>query len=150
MNNFFDPSTAEAIFQRIALLNANSKAQWGKMQVAQMLAHCQQPLKIALGEVRGRRTLIGILFGGYARRTFVEKATPFKKDLPTDKNFLVSDSRVFQDEQERLMHYLRRFLAAGPEGMNPDPHPFFGKMTGYDWGVLTWKHLDHHLRQFGV
>ena len=150
MNNFFDPSTAAHIFERIEQLQSDTAAQWGKMNVAQMLTHCQQPLKLALGEVRGKRTLISLLFGGYARKSFVERDAPFKKNLPTDKNFIVADARVFQEEREKLVAYLQRFLAAGPDGMNPEPHPFFGKMTGKNWGVLTWKHLDHHLRQFGV
>lgn len=30
------------------------------------------------------------------------------------------------------------------------PSRVFGRISGRSWGVLQHKHLDHHLRQFGV
>lgn len=119
------------------------------MTVSQMLAHCQAPIRIATGEQSLKRILVGILFGGIARRQLV-KPEPFKKGLPTAKEFIVSDVRDFEKEKALLITSIERFTQKGPQGLTEDPHPFFGRMTETEWDILQWKHLDHHLRQFGV
>ena len=71
MKSLFNKAENDAIINRINQLNNNSTAVWGKMDAAQMLAHCQVPLKVAFGEVKLKRGLIGILFGGLAKRKMV-------------------------------------------------------------------------------
>ena len=75
---------------------------------------------------------------------------PFKKNLPTDKSFIVVDRRDFNKEKERLIGVISNFSAVGTEAMNNRKHPFFGKLTATEWSTSMLKHLDHHLRQFGV
>lgn len=145
----FDAAAARAVLQRIHGLRPDSPAQWGKMRVAQMLAHCQVPLRVALGELVLRRGLIGLLFGRLAKRSLLAKE-PFKRDMPTAPQFRVTDERDFAIEKANLIALVQRFQAGGPAGLTKKPHPFFGAMTSEEWDALQWKHLDHHLRQFGA
>ena len=64
--------------------------------------------------------------------------------------FVIPEERNLEVEKARLDGLVKRFAEAGPAGLNPEPHPFFGKMTVEEWGVLSYQHLDHRLRQFGV
>ena len=149
MQNLFQPESATGIVMRIARLKPIDKAEWGKMNVAQMLAHCKAPLEVALGDRNLKHSLIGWLFGKIAKKQML-KDKPFKQNMPTAPSFVVKDKRSFADEQDQLLTLIRRFSEADPESIVARVHPFFGKMSINEWGVLQWKHLDHHLRQFGV
>ena len=150
MKSIFKTSDNTEITNRIGRLAANSKPQWGKMAVDQMLVHAQRPLQVALGELKLKRTLVGILFGSMARKKLARGEETFSKNLPTDKNFVVADHRSVDEGKKNLVALVRKFAQVGPEGITKEPHPFFGKMTTQEWDTLMWKHLDHHLRQFGV
>ena len=50
--NTFDPKTTEEIFKRLEKLNYMSKPQWGKMNVAQMLAHLNVTYDLAYNRVQ--------------------------------------------------------------------------------------------------
>ena len=149
MSSLFNQSQANQIIERINQLSADTKAQWGKMSVTQMLAHSQPPLKVATGDLKLKRGLIGFLFGGIAKKQLLADH-PFKKNLPTSKEFLVKDHREFEVEKQKLISLINEFQQKGKPGLSKDPHPFFGKLTPDEWDLLQWKHLDHHLRQFGV
>ena len=141
------PGNAAAI-QRIEALSADASPQWGKMTCPQMLAHCQKPLQVAAGELRLKRRLIGRLLGGWAKKKFVVGDAPFDLNSPTDPEFRIRDERDFERERARLIELVKRY---GEHGVvTPDPHPFFGPMSATEWDRLLSKHLDHHLRQFGV
>lgn len=139
----------DEILARIASLRANSPRQWGKMDAAQMLAHCQAPLRVATGEQTIRRGLVGVLFGGMAKRKLAGPE-PFGKNLPTEKSFRVTDAREFARERDALVGLVRSFGERGAAGLTKEPHPFFGKLATSEWETLMWKHLDHHLRQFSA
>jgi hypothetical protein len=144
---FHPPDTAEMV-QRIRQLGPGSKPLWGKMDAAQMLAHCQAPLRVATGDLKLRRGLLGILFGKLAKKRMAGP-DPLKRGLPTAPEFRVSDARDFTAEQRKLVDLVQRFAQRGPEGLPKEPHPFFGPLTSEEWQILQWKHLDHHLQQFG-
>ena len=149
MQSLFDTKTNEEIINRINALTVDSKNEWGKMNVSQMLRHSQQPLLVAFGDKKLKRGLMGILFGNMAKKAFL-KPGDLKKNLPTDPSFLVKDQKEFEEEKQKLIELVKRFAASGPGGISKDPHPFFGKLTVDEWDTLQIKHLDHHLRQFGV
>jgi hypothetical protein len=150
MNSLFNTSDNTAIIDRINRLSANSKVQWGKMSVGQMLAHAQRPLKVAFGELKLKRTFVGILFGNMAKKKLARGEEPFSKNLPTDKNFVVTDQHDVDVEKKNLVGLVQKFAQLSPNGITKEPHPFFGVMTTQEWDTLMWKHLDHHLKQFGV
>lgn len=149
MQNLFQPESATGIVIRVARLKPAAKAIWGKMNASQMLAHCKAPLEVALGDRHVKPSIVGLLFGRLAKRRLL-KDKPFPQNLPTEKTFVVKDERNFSDEQDQLLTLIRRFSEEDPLNIANRVHPFFGKMTIEEWGLLQWKHLDHHLRQFGV
>jgi hypothetical protein len=104
---------------------------------------------MATGELTLKRALIGFLFGRLAKRKLTSPA-PFGRNLPTAREFRVRDAGEFGSEREKLLELVQRFSARGPAGVPKEPHPFFGPLTAAEWDTLQWKHLDHHLRQFGA
>ena len=149
MQSMFNPSDNKQLLDRFNKLAPGAKPQWGKMDAAQMLAHAKTTLNVAFGELELKRSLMGILIGGIAKKQFVG-GKPFPRNSPTDKHFLITGQRNFDDERNALVALIQRFAQVGPNALTKKPHPFFGKMTPEEWDTLTWKHLDHHLQQFGV
>lgn len=149
MKNLFDSEVTNEVAGRINKLTPGTKALWGKMTVAQMLTHVQSPLEVALGEKKLKGGLLAFLFGRIGKKQLV-KDEPFKKNLPTAPGFIVKDERNFDKEKNTLLDLLRRFSKSDPGEIASRPHPFFGKLTADEWNLLQMKHLDHHLRQFGV
>jgi hypothetical protein len=148
MPGVFRPEDRNDLISRIQKLTPNSKPLWGKMSVAEMLAHCQRPILVSLGEMKLKQGLIGLLFGRMAKKQMMSPK-PFKKNLPTVSEFKAVQNDGFDAEKTRLIHLIERF-SGGPSVLTREPHPFFGRMTTEEWDVLQWKHLDHHLTQFGV
>jgi len=75
---------------------------------------------------------------------------PLRRNSPTVKGLVIQDDRDLAKERARLYGMIDRFVAAGPKGCTTHPHSFFGRLTAEEWAILMYKHLDHHLRQFGV
>jgi hypothetical protein len=150
MKNLFNPEDIAALNARISQLRPNSERQWGKMSVAQALAHCSIGMQIATGELRPPRKLIGRILGPLIKPKVVQDDEPMRRNSPTIPALIVPNQPDFAAEQARLTHLLDQFFAAGPRGCTSHPHAFFGIMTPKEWAILTYKHIDHHLRQFGV
>ena len=100
MENLFTPVSNQQMVDRITALPPDTKALWGKMTVAQMLAHCQEPLYVALGEKHLKGGIMAFLFGKIAKRQLV-KDTPFKRNLPTAPGFIVKTEKNFSEELSR-------------------------------------------------
>ena len=150
MKNLFAATDAEEIKSRIGLLKRNSEHLWGNMNVAQALAHCCLGMQMASGDLRPPRVLIGRILGPMVKRKVVADDEPMHRNSPTAKQLIVSNEPDFATEQARLIELVTQFAAAGPQNCTTHPHAFFGSMTPDEWAILTYKHLDHHLRQFGV
>ncbi len=144
----FNPDTNAAMVERILSLPPDARPLWGKMSVAQMLAHCQRPILHAFGRISLKRSLLGILFGRIAKRRLF-RPVPFPHNLPTDPHFVASHDPAFEAERSQLIELVRLFLSPGREGLSSESHPFFGPMTYDEMEWLQRHHLDHHLRQFG-
>jgi len=149
MKNLFEVEVMEEILRRINKLEPSSERQWGKMEVAQMLAHCTSSLRLANGERKPKRMLLGILIGSFFKSTYYDDK-PFKKNAPTTKESTIIDKREFYKEKEILINKIVQFVEGGMEKCTKHPHPFFGFYTPEQWGIGIYKHLDHHLRQFNV
>jgi len=146
IKNLFEPSVKEEIVSRINNLKPATQRKWGRMDVAQMLAHVQQPLRVAYGEHTPKGNfLIRTLSIFFKSSLYNEK--PYAKNLPTDKTFKIADPRDFIKEKESLVEMVNNFA---PEKLTTKPHPVFGALTQEQWSKSQWKHLDHHLQQFGV
>jgi len=150
MESLFTKETSQKYIDRIHLLTPQTQSQWGKMNVSQMLAHCQAPLNVASGElVLKINPVVKFLFGKSAKKQLVNDPE-FKRNLPTFSEAKIFNQRIFEQEQSRLVNLIDDFQTKGPKGLTTNAHPFFGDMTVGDWDLLQLKHLDHHLRQFGV
>jgi len=149
MKNLFEPDATEEVISRIDKLQANSPRQWGKMDVAQMMAHCSAAMDMASGQINPPRTLIGRLLGAMVKPIYTNEK-PFSRNNPTDKKLVVSDQRDFLGEQQQLKVKVRQFHEGGEGQCTRDPHPFFGALTPQEWSRGMYKHPDHHLRQFGA
>ena len=148
MKNLLHKATTDEILNRIDQVKADTIPLWGKMNAGQMMAHCQAPIKVAFGEAKLSGGFIGKLLGPWIKRVVLSDK-PFKKGLPTHKSFLVTDERNFEEERGRLKEQVLKFFSYN-EKIGKHPHPFFGRMTCDEWGTSMYKHLDHHLKQFGV
>ena len=149
MKNLFDKDTHTEIMQRINSLNTASQRQWGKMNVAQMLAHCKEAFKVPLSDKKMPRMLLGLLVGWMIKSKLYNES-PWKQNLPTAPNFIIKDERDFEKEKQELSGLIDQFYYGGPENVGRYPHPMFGSFTKEQWGKAMYKHLDHHLTQFGA
>jgi len=150
MKNLYDPNDLEALKARIARLQPDSARQWGTMTVAQALAHCSLGVQTATGELRPQRKLIGRILGPLVKPKVVGDDQPMRRNSPTMEEIIVRNQPDFATEQARLIEALNQFSAAGPQGCTSHPHAFFGPLTPGEWAIVMYKHIDHHLRQFGV
>ena len=149
MNDLFQREAVDEVISRIDRLQPASQRQWGKMDVAQMMAHCSAALDMASGRLNPPRMFIGRLLGPLVKPIYTNEK-PFSRNNPTDKKLVVTDPRDFLREQERLKACLREFHERGEGKCTRHPHPFFGSLSPQDWARGMYKHLDHHLRQFGA
>jgi uncharacterized protein DUF1569 len=150
MKNLFEAATVKEVKERIARLRPDSERLWGKMKPAQAVAHCAAGLEWAVGDTVPPRMLLGRIIGRMVKPMLLRNEEPMRRNSPTVKSLVVDNERDLRTEQERLCGLIDRFAAAGPEGCTTHPHSFFGRLTPEEWATLMYKHLDHHLRQFGV
>jgi hypothetical protein len=147
MKSFFDAPTQLELLRRLDALVPEAPARWGRMAAPQMLAHCHEGLRMGQGDLKIGWTFPA-LFGWTLKRLAYDDR-PFPEGAPTARELKVGDPRDFELEKARL---LAQFIKVGtkPSAIVQHRHPFFGKLTGDQWGMLMFKHLDHHFRQFGI
>lgn len=148
VKSLFDQVAYEKIIERLNQLNAHSPRQWGKMTAAQMLTHCKEAYKVPLTSKKLKRHPLSFI--GWMFRSQLYNDKPYRQNLPTAPNFIVKDERDFEKEKTEMLSIVKAFHEKGAAGIGDKVHPMFGKLTADQWGKSMWKHLDHHLRQFGV
>ena len=131
MKNLFEPTLVEDVKRRIMRLHPESERRWGKMPLAVVLAHCTSGLQMAMG-------------------TGDDK--PIRRNSPSAPELFKADSIQCEFERERmqLIKAIESFVSTGAVCCSQHPHPFFGPLKPQQWAILMYKHVDHHLRQFGV
>ncbi|WP_298514415.1 DUF1569 domain-containing protein [uncultured Kordia sp.] len=151
MKSLFDESAHEEIQQRIESLTVESSPSWGKMSVAQMCTHCQKPLEVAMGSLKlsGKKPgfMKRLVFKIYKPLMYNDKA--WSQNLPTVRDFIISDERELTAEKGKLAALVTSFHGH-KEAKEWPLHPMFGKFTHEQWGKMQYKHLHHHLSQFGA
>ena len=149
MKSLFEPEAVSEIMHRLDALTPDAKREWGKMNVAQMLAHCSVTLDMAMGRNNPPQVLIGRLIGHFFKSQYSNDKL-FSRNTPTDASLVIAGEKDFSKERTHLKEQIEEFASGGEAGATKHPHPFFGKLTPEAWGKGMYKHLDHHLRQFGV
>lgn len=149
MKSIYVPGDRDFLLSRLASLQPGATRLWGKMTPAQMIAH----LVIAVDDAAGGRVFRQSLLGKVVTpliRSAVFGEKPFGKNSPTHPTYVVSRAADFEAERGRLVKLVERVAGEGPAVAEGRVHPFFGKLTGEQRGILIHKHVDHHLRQFGA
>ena len=144
--NIHDAQTYDALITRIEGLSPDAHPVWGKMNVAQMLSHCAEVLDVMNGKELKNTPFYIRLLGPMIKKA-VLRMGPYSKDSPTHPQYIKSGPEDFELQRTRLIASLGTLRAAGSHDVR---HPLFGKMTAEEVGWSAWKHLDHHLTQFGA
>ncbi|MEL6590720.1 MAG: DUF1569 domain-containing protein [Bacteroidota bacterium] len=147
--SLFDVTAYREVIQRIETLTHSSTPLWGKMDVAQMLSHCAAGMEMALGDRMYKQQFMGKLIAPFMKQAYYNDK-PFARNLPTHPSLKIVKQQDFDREAEQLKSLVKRFHQGGTEVCTKGPHPMFGHYTPHQWASGMYKHLDHHLRQFGV
>ncbi len=149
--SIFDEAKRRGIVERIDKLSLNNKALWGKMTAAEMLCHCSDGFKMALGE-REVADKSNFFLRNFAK-PLVLYVVPIPKGAPAanEINPHIDGTKPadFEADKQILLDYIEK-LCTVPENYAWAKHASFGQMNRREWGVLAYKHLDHHLKQFGI
>lgn len=149
MKNIFDPAVCTEVITRIESLKPTSAGLWGKMTVAQMLAHCCVSYEMVY-ENRPKPNFILKYFLKTFVKPYILNEKPFKKNERTANAFIIAEDKDFETEKDRLVSYIWQTQALGANYFDGKESISFGSLTKQEWNILFYKHLDHHLQQFGV
>jgi hypothetical protein len=138
----------QEILDRVSRLAPDSRPRWGKMSVGQVICHLTDNMRMVLGEIE-TRSKNKKLFQTFPVKKLVIYWLPWPKGVPTAPELLVTAPATFQADADRLRALVERF-AVEADGTEGRVHPLFGRLSAADWGVLQYRHFDHHLGQFGV
>jgi hypothetical protein len=147
MKTMFDETLRNDILRRVDRVGPASQRQWGKMNAEEMLGHLVASAKMAVGELHCESKKLPIRYPPL--RQLIVYWLPWPKSSPTAPELMVSNPGAIDDNKKELSRLLRVFADRANEKQWPE-HPAFGNLSRRGWGVLVWRHFDHHLRQFGV
>lgn len=148
--NIFQTSVAEEIISRINKLTPETKALWGKMNVAQMLAHCNVTYEMIYENKHPKPGAFLKVILKLMVKPIVTNEKPYKKSSQTAPAFIITDERIFNAEKARLIGFIKQVQAEGPDSFNGKESLSFGKLSTTEWNNMFFKHLNHHLSQFGA
>ena len=150
MKNIFDAKETNTVIDRINKLEPITKPLWGKMSADQMLAHCNVTYEMAFEDKHPKPNG----FTKFMLKLFVKNTVvgdkPYKKKGRTAPQFLITNARNFVEEKARLIDYLKKSQSLGENHFDGMESHSFGKLTKQEWNNMFYKHLNHHLNQFGV
>jgi hypothetical protein len=149
MKTIFERSAHDELLERLAKLEMDSERQWGKMKPSQMMEHVARALDMAMGKKPVKQMFVGKALSWLFRKEFLGEQ-PFQPNRPTGKYFIITDDPDFEATRAKLSELITEFHGLGESGTDGNIHGFFGPLTGKQWGETQYKHVDHHLRQFGV
>ncbi len=150
MENIFDEKVTAQIINRINNLQATTKPQWGKMSVGQMLAHCSVTYEMIYSDIHPKPNAVT----KFILKTFIKKMVvgekPFSRNGKTAPQFLITDHKSFDTEKNKLSAFITKTQKLGEDYFDNKESHSFGKLSKTEWNNMFYKHLDHHLTQFGV
>ncbi len=151
MKSIFDPSTINELKSRIDNLGPTATANWGKMNIYQMLRHCIENEFVLLKEQRYPTRFLGRIIGKRALKPILKNDKELKQNLPTHPQLKFEKVYTTIEHLKKLwINALEQYTTKSSADYNDFIHPFFGKMSKQEIDIFAYKHVDHHLRQFGV
>ncbi|HEX3229717.1 MAG TPA: DUF1569 domain-containing protein [Pyrinomonadaceae bacterium] len=148
MGSILNESDRTAICNRMRSLSASSTARWGRMNVTEMLQHLRLSARMTVGELEVASSNKRV-FQVFPLKHLILYVLPFPKGAPTAPELLPGAAAAFDEEHAAVLTLLERIGAGPREGAGP-AHPLFGRLSWPEWGAVTYKHVDHHLKQFGA
>ena len=149
MKDIFDQAVCNEVINRIQQLKPDTQPQWGKMNVAQMLAHCNVTYEMVFENKHPEPNfMVQLLLKMFVKKSVVSP-TPYKQNSKTAPAFIITDLKNFELERQRLVQYLKKVAQLGRGYFENKKSLSFGKLTANEWNNMFYKHLDHHLNQFG-
>lgn len=150
MKNIFKQEISAAVINRINSLTPQTAAKWGKMSVDQMLAHCIVTYEMVYDDIHPTPNA----FVKFILKTLVKNKVvgdkPFTKNGKTAPQFIIADAKDFEKEKTRLIDYITKTQQLGEAHFDGMESHSFGALTKDEWNNSFYKHLDHHLSQFGA
>jgi len=147
--NIFTAAVKDALIERINGITPETQPKWGKMNAAQMLAHCNVTYEMAFEDKHKKaKGLKKWILTKLVKNTVVSEK-PYKHNSTTAPQFLVSAQQDFEQQKERLIHYLNETVNLGEQHFDGKESNSFGNLSKAEWNNMFYKHLDHHLKQFG-
>lgn len=146
----FDALVAYDLVKRYQKITSDSKGKWGKMNSGQMLKHVADNAEMEFGDTYLKRRFIGRIIGRLVINQITKNDKPNDKNQPTHPKMVITGEVDFNKEKERVLKLVARLATVDSTEFEGRVHPFFGKMKSKEWSIWIYKHLDHHLRQFGV
>ena len=150
MKNIFSLDVTNDVISRIESLTPETQPNWGKMSVSQMLAHCNVTYKMAFSTSKKRPKFLTRLVLKFVVKPMVVSEKPFSKNGKTAPQFLVTDDKNFEEEKSKLIENIRKVQELGSDYFDGKKSITLGKLKSQEWNNMFYKHLDHHLTQFGV
>ncbi len=148
--NIFTKPVADGVIQRINNLTPTTQGQWGKMAVAQMLAHCCVTYEMLFENNHPKPNgFVKFMLKMFVKNPVVNE-TPYKKNSRTAPAFLITDTKDFEAEKKRLINYIKKTQELGEAHFDNKESHSFGNLSKTEWNNMFYKHIDHHLTQFGV
>jgi hypothetical protein len=147
MKSLWEADARSELLDRLSRLTPAHRAKWGRLNAEQMLVHLADSMRMALGELKAKSRKMPLRYPPL--KQLIIYVLPFPRSAPTAPELLARQPGEWGQEMTLLADLIERFHARPCEGPWPD-HPAFGVMSGRAWGVLGYRHIDHHLRQFGV
>lgn len=146
MPTLYDPARRQELLDRLGRLTHDRPARWGRFNAPRMVAHLREAMRLATGElvVAPRPFPLKIVL-----RQLAIHILPFPKGAPTAPELLAREPAEWRSDVAALAAAIERVREPAPGAVLPD-HPIFGRMRAQDWGVLLYRHVDHHFRQFGI
>ena len=148
MGSILNETDRAAVCTRMRSLTNSSSAQWGKLSVTGMLQHLRLSAQMGVGELPVA-SVNKRVFQMFPLKHLILYVLPFPKGAPTAPELLPDAAESFDAERAALLALLERIGTGPRKGMGP-AHPLFGPLSWSEWGTLTYKHVDHHLKQFSV
>lgn len=150
MKNIFQKAVTNEIIDRINKLTPESPALWGKMSVSKMLAHCNVTYEMVYDNIHPKpNAFMKFILKNLVKGKVVSEKS-YQKNGQTAPQFIIKDEKEFEKERARLIGYINKTQELGETHFDGKESHSFGKLTKTEWNNMFYKHLDHHLNQFGV
>ncbi len=147
--NIFNQNVADQVIGRINNLKPTTQPQWGKMNATQVLAHCNVTYEMAFENKHKPNFVMAIMLKAFVKKVVVTEV-PYKKSSQTAPAFIIKDDRNFEKEKNRLIGYINKGVEMGENSFEGKVSHSFGVLSKTEWNNMFYKHIDHHLVQFGV